>query len=107
MSDGCDAETQSRDDRLASSAERKYQKKLLYNDHLPYARLVEEEGNKLLDDIKTNLSLALQKSELWPGTLFWTNRLGRYALLLLGVHSFCIVDNRDGEKWTPSPSLSD
>lgn len=79
-SDGRDPQSsndQSTDDGPVCLTERKYQKKLLYNDHLPYAQFVEEEGNSLFEDIKTNLSLAIQKSELWPGTIFWTNRLGR------------------------------
>lgn len=68
---------QSTDDSPVCLTERKYQKKLLFNDHLPYAQFVEEEGNSLFEEIKTNLSLSIQKSELWPGTIFWTNRLAR------------------------------
>ena len=64
------------------STESKYQKKLMYNDLLPYSELLEKEGNELFEQIKTNLSLAIQKSELWPGALFWTNRLGRLVCLI-------------------------
>lgn len=56
---------------------RKYQRTLLYNGHLPYSELLEDEGNELFEQIKANLSAAVQKSELWPGALYWTNRLAR------------------------------
>ena len=54
-----------------------YQRTLLYNSHLPYSELLEDEGNELFEQIKSNLSAAVQKSELWPGALYWTNRLAR------------------------------
>ena len=61
------------------SVEGVYQKPLLYNKFLPYEEKLNEEGRQLFEDIKKNLSIAVQKSELWPGALFWTNRLNRYA----------------------------
>ena len=57
---------------------RSYQKQLLqYNRFLPYADLLEDEARALFEDIKQNLSIAVQKKELWPGALYWTNRLAR------------------------------
>lgn len=55
-----------------------YQKPLLYNRFLPYVAEIDRESKHLLEDIKRNLSIAVQKSELWPGALYWTNRLNRY-----------------------------
>ena len=61
-----------------SAQPRSYQKQLLlYNKHLPYAELLEDESRSLFEDIKQNLSIAVQKKELWPGALYWTNRLTR------------------------------
>ncbi len=54
-----------------------FQNLLSCNDHLPYHDLLDKEAEKLLEDIKLNLSLAVQKHELWPGALYWTNRLRR------------------------------
>ena len=54
-----------------------YQKSLVYNKHLPYAKRLDDEAAKLLEEIKLNLSVAIQKQELWPGALYWTNRLRR------------------------------
>lgn len=66
-----------------SDQHRSYQKQLLlYNRHLPYAELLEDESRSLFEDIKQNLSIAVQKKELWPGALYWTNRLTRYSLLV-------------------------
>ena len=62
------------------SVEDAYQKPLLYNKFLPYGEKLGEEGRQLFEEIKQNLSIAVQKSELWPGALFWTNRLNRYIL---------------------------
>ena len=60
------------------STESIYQKPLLYNRFLPYMVQLNEESKCLFEDIKHNLSVAVQKSELWPGALYWTNRLNRY-----------------------------
>lgn len=59
-----------------------FQKPLVYNRYLPYSELVDDEARILLQDIKVNLSVALQKRELWPGALYWTNRLSRYSIIL-------------------------
>lgn len=53
----------------------KYQKSLIFNPLLPYAEYIDTEGDDLFREIKVNLSIAVQKRELWPGALFWTNRL--------------------------------
>ena len=58
-----------------------YQKPLVYNKCLPYASELNEESEHLLEDIKRYLSIAVQKSELWPGAIYWTQRLNRYAIV--------------------------
>ena len=55
-----------------------YQKPLIYSKYLPYSDRLEGEAEKLLNEIKENLSVTVQKRELWPGALYWTNRLSRY-----------------------------
>lgn len=57
---------------------KRYQKSLIINELLPYSECLEEEANQLFGEIKLNLSIAVQKRDLWPGALFWTNRLTRY-----------------------------
>lgn len=54
---------------------KRYQKSLIINELLPYSECLEEEANQLFGEIKLNLSIAVQKRDLWPGALFWTNRL--------------------------------
>ena len=54
------------------------QKRIVYNDLLPYAPLLESLAKRQFEEIKWNLSVAIQKYELWPGALYWTNRLNRY-----------------------------
>lgn len=54
-----------------------YQNPLFCNRYLPYRATLEKEAEELLEDIKLNLSLTVQKYELWPGALYWTNRLRR------------------------------
>ena len=55
----------------------KLQKTLLYNKFLPYYSSLRPEADQLLLDIKVNLSHAVQRHEIWPGALYWTNRLQR------------------------------
>lgn len=55
----------------------KFQDPLFCNRYLPYNSALEAEAEELLKDIKLNLSSAIQKHELWPGALYWTNRLQR------------------------------
>ena len=55
-----------------------HQKPLIYNKFLPYAAKLDEESKYLFEDIKHYLSVTVQKSELWPGAVYWTNRLNRY-----------------------------
>ena len=62
---------------LKDDRHRRYQKSLIINELLPYSESIEEEANGLFEEIKLNLSLAIQKRDLWPGALFWTNRLAR------------------------------
>ena len=54
-----------------------YQKPLIYSKYLPYSERLEAEAEKLLHEIKENLGVTVQKRELWPGALYWTNRLSR------------------------------
>lgn len=58
---------------------KKFQKTLVFNKYLPYADVLDREADELFADIKRNLSVAVQKRELWPGTLFWSNRLSRWV----------------------------
>jgi len=53
----------------------KYQKPLVYNRYLPYSELIEKEANEFLEEIKKNLSIALQKRELKRGYVYWSNQL--------------------------------
>ena len=79
-----------------------YQRTLLYNSHLPYSELLEDEGNELFEQIKLNLSAAVQKSELWPGALYWTNRLARLgtrACLDSSPHSVVIYIDPVGQRY--------
>lgn len=57
------------------------QKRIVYNDLLPYASTLEAQAKSQFEEIKENLSVAVQKYELWPGALYWTNRLNRYLHL--------------------------
>ena len=65
------------DDEQATNKKKKFQDSLTCNRFLPYYRSLKKEARELLADIKLNLSQTVQKHELWPGGLFWTNRLTR------------------------------
>lgn len=54
-----------------------FQQPLFCNRYLPYYEALNEEAEGLLEDIKRNLSRAIQLQELWPSALYWTNRLRR------------------------------
>ena len=56
-----------------------FQSSLFSNQYLPYYATLKQEAAALLEDIKVNLSIAVQKQELWPGALYWTNRLSRWV----------------------------
>ncbi len=56
------------------------QRPILYNKLLPYAVLSESHAHQQIKEIKLNLSRSVQKSELWPGALYWTNRLKRWQI---------------------------
>ncbi|XP_019858537.1 PREDICTED: proteasome activator complex subunit 4 [Amphimedon queenslandica] len=64
---------------------KRYQKSLIINELLPYSECLEEEANQLFGEIKLNLSIAVQKRDLWPGGLFWTNRLTSF-IKIYGFH---------------------
>jgi len=53
----------------------KHQKPLVYNRFLPYADKIDKEATEFLQDIKKNLSIALQRRELKRGCVYWTNQL--------------------------------
>ena len=78
---------------LKDDRHRRYQKSLIINELLPYSESIEEEANGLFEEIKLNLSLAIQKRDLWPGALFWTNRLAR-----CDTHTHT---QSDGWQWIP------
>ena len=54
-----------------------FQKTVIFNKYLPYADSLDREADELFANIKKNLSVAIQKRELWPGTLFWSTRLSK------------------------------
>ncbi|XP_043684421.1 proteasome activator complex subunit 4B-like isoform X1 [Vespula pensylvanica] len=56
----------------------KYQKELIYNKLLPYAKDLENESQVLLSEIKGNLGRAIMYREMQPGCSFWTTRLCKY-----------------------------
>ena len=58
--------------------ERKYQKTIVFNQHLPYADQLEEEAAGKLADIKRNLCAAVQNRDVTPGYIFWIGRLSSY-----------------------------
>lgn len=60
-----------------TESDRKLQKTLYVNKHLPYYSSLNAEAVIMLMEIKENLSLAVQKHELWPGAIFWSYRLLR------------------------------
>ncbi len=62
-----------------------YQKPLLFSNQLPYSDKLEAEANEMFDRIKKNLSLAVQRRELWPGAMYWSYRLQRC------VHGWLVV----------------
>jgi len=57
--------------------DRKLQKPLFVNKFLPYYASLNAEAEEMLMEIKENLSLAVQRHELWPGATFWAQRLQR------------------------------
>ena len=61
--------------------EKKYQKPLVYNKHLPYADVIESEAVEKLSLIKKNLSVAVQKRDVTYGYIYWIRRLQRYFVM--------------------------
>jgi len=56
----------------------KPQKGIVYNHHLPYHHVLDEEALSTLAEIKYNLGQAVCFQELTPGILVWCNRLDSY-----------------------------
>jgi proteasome activator subunit 4 len=65
--------------------EKKYQKPLVYNKHLPYADVIESEAVEKLSLIKKNLSVAVQKRDVTYGYIYWIRRLQSY-ITVYGMH---------------------
>ena len=59
--------------------ESRYQRPVIYNKELAYCGLLEDEAAQLMEEMRGNLSSAIQEYDLWPGALYWTNRLNRLA----------------------------
>lgn len=57
----------------------------VYNKLLPYADELDEESNKLLLDIKTNLIKSVLAREMRPGCALWTSRLNKYVVCNLPI----------------------
>ena len=74
-----DSDTDSMELKDEESCSNMFQSSLVCNRHLPYYSDLLAEAAELLAEIKVNLSLTVQKHELWPGALFWTNRLSRWV----------------------------
>lgn len=53
----------------------KPQKEILTNHMLPYANELDEESNKFLDQVKTNLAKAVMLREMKPACGVWSSRL--------------------------------
>ena len=51
------------------------QKEVIYNSFLPYSEEIDQESNRLWQEIKTNLGRAISLRELRPGFVIWTGRL--------------------------------
>ena len=56
------------------------QKEIIYNSLLPYSDRMDEESNRLWQEIKTNLGRAICLHELRPGYVIWSGRLIKYIL---------------------------
>lgn len=74
-----DSDTDSMELKDEESCSSMFQSSLICNRYLPYYSELLEEASELLAEIKVNLSRTVQKHELWPGALFWTNRLSRWV----------------------------
>lgn len=57
------------------------QKELVYNSWLPYADQLDDESEKLLQQIRTNFAKAVMLKELKPGCAIWSARLIKYDSL--------------------------
>jgi len=71
--------------------ESKLQKPLIYNELLPYYLSSTKKSHEQFEEIKSNLSKSVQKHELWPGALYWTNRLRRYWIINNIVNLFYVL----------------
>ena len=65
------------------------QKPIVYNKLLPYASLSVSQAQLHIEEIKLHLSSSVQKYELWPGALYWTNRLKWYTLINFTQYCSC------------------
>ena len=53
------------------------QRELVYNKHLPYCKLLDEESNIQLEEIKKNLSHAVQLRDIHVGAYTWSRKLNK------------------------------
>lgn len=54
-----------------------FTKPLSFSKQLPYAEKIEDEAKEMWTTLKTNLTCAIKRQELWPGALYWSLRLQR------------------------------
>ncbi|GLH02190.1 Proteasome activator complex subunit 4 [Gryllus bimaculatus] len=59
----------------------KPQKEIVYNKLLPYAQQLDDQSQRMLLEIKTNLGLSVMMREMRPGCGMWTARLKQYIKL--------------------------
>ncbi|CAF1069783.1 unnamed protein product [Rotaria sp. Silwood1] len=57
------------------------QKPNIYNKYLPFYELIKQQGYKLFNEIKENLSRTIQLAEFEPGFSFWSAKLERFIYL--------------------------
>lgn len=54
-----------------------YQAELPFNRYLPYTEKLNDEADKLLGDIKTNLARCVLVGDIDPGCIYWSNMLSK------------------------------
>ena len=82
--DDIEEETGSQEDLSHSDEtelDKKLQKSLFVNRYLPYHDSLNAEAEEMLMEIKENLSLAVQRHEIWPGATFWARKLQRWDFI--------------------------
>lgn len=67
------------------------QKVVEYNNLLPYAEKLDDESNRILATIKSNLGRAVMLREICPGCRVWTARLMRLHFLLIPIINCALI----------------